>query len=302
MPELPEITVYVERLQALARGQSLQALRLGSPFILRTVEPRPETFLGRALESVGRIGKRIVMEFGGEHYAVIHLMIAGRLVWRPPAAALPRRVGLAAFDFPAGSLLLTEAGSKHRASLHLVSGAAGLASFDRGGVDVLQVSPEVFAAALRRQSRTLKRALTDPTIVDGIGNAYSDEILHRARLSPFVLTCTLDDGAISKLHRAAAQVLREWIARLREETGSGFPERVTPFRKEMAVHGKFGQACPVCGAPVQRVVYAENEANYCPGCQTGGRILADRSLSRLLKDDWPRTLEELEKLRPRSRD
>ncbi len=300
MPELPEITVYVERLRALAHGQSLRALRLTSPFVLRTVEPRPETFVGQTLESVGRIGKRIVMGFGDERYAVIHLMIAGRLLWRPSAAGLPGRVGLAAFDFSAGSLLLTEAGSKRRASLHLVSGAGALASFDRGGVDVLQVSPEVFGAALRRQSRTLKRALTDPTIVDGIGNAYSDEILHRAKISPFVLTGSLEDGAVSRLHRATTQVLNEWIARLREEAGSGFPEKVTPFRKEMAVHGKFGQVCPVCGAPVQRIVYAENEANYCPGCQTGGRILADRSLSRLLKDDWPRTLEELEKLRPRS--
>jgi formamidopyrimidine-DNA glycosylase len=207
-----------------------------------------------------------------------------------------------AFDFPTGTLLLTEASTKHRASLHLVSGSAGLSSFDRGGVNLLQTAPEALGVALRRQSRTLKRALTDPTIVDGIGNAYSDEILHRARLSPFALTGSLDDSEISRLHQAAVTVLTEWIARLRAEAGHKMPEKVTAFRKEMSVHGKYGRPCPVCGAPVQRIVYAENEANYCPGCQTGGRILTDRSLSRLLKTDWPKTLEELEHLRPSDRE
>jgi len=302
MPELPDITIYVERVQALAQGQPLLAIRLAGPFILRTVDPAPETFKGHVLETVSRTGKRILLGFDGEMYAVIHLMIAGRLRWREPDAAIPRRVGILAFDFPTGTLLLTEASTKHRASLHLVSGYSGLSAFDRGGVDLLQTTPEALGVALRRQSRTLKRALTDPTIVDGIGNAYSDEILHRARLSPFVLTGSLDDPEIFRLHQAAVIVLTEWIARLRAEAGQEMPEKVTAFRKEMAVHGKYGQPCPVCGAPVQRIVYAENEANYCPTCQTGGRILADRSLSRLLKKDWPKTLEELERLRPSDRE
>jgi formamidopyrimidine-DNA glycosylase len=266
--------------------------------VLRTVEPAADVFVGRELQDVDRIGKRIVLDFEGEHYAVIHLMIAGRLRWRAAESKPAKPTGILAFDFPAGSLILTEAGTKHRASLHLVSGKDQLASFDRGGVDVLQVSPQVLGAALRRENRTLKRALTDPTIVDGVGNAYSDEILHRARLSPFALTGSLGDAEVSRLRQAAVDVLTEWIGRLREEAGPGLPETVTAFHPEMAVHGKYGQPCPVCGAPVQRVVYAENEANYCPVCQTGGRILADRALSRLLKDDWPRTLEELERLKP----
>jgi formamidopyrimidine-DNA glycosylase len=297
VPELPDITLYVERLAALAQGQRLESIRLGNPFVLRTVQPRPDDFAGRTLEDVSRIGKRIVLGFDGELFAVIHLMIAGRLRWRPPGSALPKRRGLVAFYFHNGTLLFTEAGSKRRASLHLIEGPAGLAAFDRGGVDVLQATPQAFGDALRRQNRTLKRALTDPSIVDGIGNAYSDEILHRAGLSPFKLTDDLTDDEIIKLHQAAVDVVIEWTGRLRDEVGSGFPEKVTAFRPEMAVHGKHRQPCPICGSPVQRVVYAQNEMNYCPGCQTGGRILADRALSRLLKKDWPRTLEELERMR-----
>ena len=296
MPELPEVTVYAERVRACAQGQPLSALRIARPFVLRTVAPSPETFAGRQLVETSRIGKRIVLAFEGELFAVLHLMIAGRLHWRKAGAAIPKGNGLLAFDFPAGSLLLTEASTKRRASLHLVEGRAGLAQFERGGVDLLQATTPELAAALCRRNRTLKRALTDPTIVDGVGNAFSDEILHRARLSPFALTGGLSEEEIGRLHAAARATLTGWIVRLREQAGDGFPEKVTAFRPEMAVHGKYGQPCPVCGAPVQRIVYAENEANYCPGCQTGGRVLADRSLSRLLKDDWPRTIEDLERL------
>ncbi len=297
MPELPDITVYQERILAMAGGRRLSGIRIANPFILRTVDPPPATFAGCLLEGAGRIGKRILMEFTGEHFAVIHLMIAGRLHWRKPSAPIPKGNGMLAFDFEGGSLVLTEASTKRRASLHLVRGREGLAVFDRGGVDIMGEPEAGLAAALRRQNRTLKRALTDPGIVDGSGNAYSDEILHRARLSPFLLTGNLSDSDVARLHSAAREVVGEWVARLRAEAGDGFPEKVTAFRPEMAVHGKYGQPCPVCGAPVQRIVYAENEANYCPGCQTGGRVLADRSLSRLLKDDWPRTLDELERLK-----
>ena len=302
MPELPDITVYVERLRAFAGGSRLQRIRLGNPFVLRTVEPGPPEMVGRTLESVSRIGKRIVLGFDEESFAVIHLMIAGRLRWQKPGAALARKSGLAAFDFERGSLALTEAGSKHRASLHLLSGSADLARFDRGGIDVLRSSPEEFATALRGRNRTLKRALTDPAIVDGVGNAYSDEILHRARMSPFRLTYEMGESELMRLQEAAAEVLTEWTDRLRAEVGENFPEKVTAFRPEMAVHGKFGRPCPVCGARVQRIVYAENEANYCPGCQTGGKVFADRSLSRLLKNDWPRTLDDLEELNERRRE
>jgi formamidopyrimidine-DNA glycosylase len=293
LPELPDITIYVERLRDLVAGQRLTGLRLGNPFILRTVEPKPEAFIGRTLEDAGRIGKRIVLRFEGGLAAVIHLMILGRLLWRPPGALLPKGFGLAAFDFERGTLLLTERGSKRRAALHLIAGDDALADFDRGGVDLTRVSAGELALALRRQNRTLKRALSDATMVDGIGNAYSDEILHRAKLSPFKLTGGLSDEEIERLHGAARAVISGWIERYRAEVGAGFPERITSTRPEMAVHGKYRQPCPVCGAPVQRIVYAENEANYCPGCQTEGRILADRALSRLLRDDWPRTLEEL---------
>ncbi len=296
MPELPDVTIYVERLRAYVEGKPLVRLRLGSPFVLRTVEPRPEAFAGRKLQSVTRIGKRIVLGFEGDLFAVVHLMIAGRLRWRKAGASISGKNGLAAADFPDGALVLTEAGSKRRASLHLVSGAEGLEAFDRGGVDVLKASPLQFIEALRRQNRTLKRALTDPSIVDGVGNAYSDEILHRARTSPFKLTRDVPEDELRRLHAAAVEVLAEWIERLHAQVGDGFPDKVTAFRPEMAVHGKYGEPCPVCGAPVQRIVYADNEANYCPGCQTGGKVFADRSLSRLLKSDWPRTLEELEEL------
>ena len=296
MPELPDITVYVERIAALAQEQRLESIRIGNPFVLRTVQPKLDSFSGCYLREVGRIGKRIVLSFDNDLFAIIHLMIAGRLRWRPPGAKLPKKLGLAAFAFENGTLLFTEAGSKRRASLHLVEGSGGLADFERGGLDVLKATPQVLGDVLRTKNRTLKRALTDPTIVDGIGNAYSDEILHRARLSPFKLTGGLTDDEIAELHQAAVDVVNEWIGRLRDEVGDGFPEKVTAFRPEMAVHGKYGQPCPVCGIKVQRVVYAENEMNYCPGCQTGGKLFADRALSRLLKKDWPRTLEELERL------
>jgi len=298
VPELPDITVYVEGIRALACSQPLLALRVKSPFFLRSVDPPPEAFVGRRLEGVHRIGKRIAMEFEGDVYAVIHLMIAGRLQWAAASEKFPAN-GIAAFDFPNGTLFVTEAGTKHRASLHLVHGEGALAPFDRGGVSVFDDPPEAFAAALRRENRTVKRALTDPEIVDGIGNAYSDEILHRARMSPYTQTGSLDDAEIERLRSAAVEVLSEWTDRLRKEAGPTLPAKVTAFHKEMAVHGKYGKPCPVCGTPVQRLVYAENEANYCPTCQTGGKVLADRALSRLLKDDWPRTLDELEKLKKR---
>ena len=298
MPELPDVTIYVERLQALALGQQLSSLLIGIPFVLRTYDPTPQAFSGRILQDVRRIGKRIVLSLDGDLHAVIHLMIAGRLRWRPPGTKLPKKIGLVAFNFGTGSLLFTEAGSKRRASLHLVSGSEALADFDRGGVDLFQIDAQALGDTLRRENRTLKRALTDPTIVDGIGNAYSDEILHRSQLSPFKLTRNVTDEEIERLHTAALNLIKEWIHRFRVEVGEGFPEKVTAFRPEMAVHGKYNDPCPVCGSPVQRIVYAENEANYCPGCQTDGRILKDRALSRLLKDDWPRTLEELARIRP----
>ncbi|MHB9058310.1 MAG: DNA-formamidopyrimidine glycosylase family protein, partial [Bacillota bacterium] len=297
MPELPDVTIYVERIKALVGGQPLQRITVSSPFVLRTAEPRPDAFSGRVIEDARRMGKRIILEFEGDLFVVIHLMIAGRLRWLSSGAKVPKKLLLAGFEFPNGTLALTEAGTKHRASLHLVSGSSGLAAFERGGIDLLKASPDEFGAALRRQNRTLKRALTDPNIVDGIGNAYSDEILHRARLSPFKLTGGLAPAEVNTLHQAAVQVLTGWIERLGAEVGSGFPGKVTAFRPEMAVHGKYGQPCPVCGAPVQRIVYADNEANYCPGCQTGGRVLADRALSQLLHEDWPRTLEELESMK-----
>jgi formamidopyrimidine-DNA glycosylase len=294
MPELPDVALYVERLAALASGHTLEHVRLASPFLVRTVTPGLSEAEGRRVQLVRRLGKRIVISLEGELHLVIHLMIAGRLHWRQALAALPKKVGLAAFDFSSGTLLLTEAGSKRRASLHVMRGEAALAAFDRGGVEVLEVSLEVFRAALRQENHTLKRALTDPTLFSGIGNAYSDEILHRARLSPLALTRKLTDPQAEELFDAARATLSEWVERLRGETGDGFPEKVTAFRDGMAVHGRYGKPCPVCGSPVRRIVYAANEANYCARCQTGGRLLADRALSRLLKGDWPRTLEELE--------
>jgi formamidopyrimidine-DNA glycosylase len=297
MPELPDLTVYVERLEALLAGQRLARVRLGSPFVLRSVDPPLRDFEGRALERVQRLGKRIVLGFEQSRFLVVHLMIAGRLRWRKPGVAVPRKRGLAAFDFPAGTVLFTEESTKKRASLTAVRGAEALAELDPGGLEIPGSSLAGFEARLRRENHTLKRALTDPRIFSGIGNAYSDEILHRGRLSPFKQTGALDAQEVARLHRAAQDVLREWTERLRAEVGGGFPEVVTAFREGMAVHGRHGQPCPDCGAPVQRIVYAENEANYCAGCQTGGRLLADRALSRLLKKNWPQTLDELEEHR-----
>jgi len=289
--------VYLEALQRRILNQPLEELRLGSPFLLRTVRPPVDQLKGRRVVALKRIGKRIVFGFEGDLWLVLHLMIAGRLHWRERGARLVRKIGLAAFDFPPGTLILTEAGTKRRASLHLVQGEQALAALDPGGLEVLGSVPEQFAKTLTRRNHTLKRALCDPALFSGIGNAYSDEILHAARLSPVALTQKLGVEQIQRLHTAVQRVLLEWTRRLRREAGDSFPENVTAFRPEMAVHGKFGQPCPVCGARVQRIRYADNETNYCPGCQTGGKLLADRSLSLLLKKDWPRTPEELEEMR-----
>lgn len=299
MPELPDVTLYIETLTPRVVGQPLERLRIVSPFLLRSVEPPPAAFVGRRVEALRRLGKRIVFAFAGERYAVVHLMIAGRFRWAAPGARVPGRLGLAAFDFPTGTLLLTEASAKKRAALHLVQGAAALAAHDPGGLEPLGATPEAFAAALRRESHTLKRALTDPHLFSGIGNAYSDEILHAARLSPVQLTGRLDDAAVARLHAAVQTTLQHWLDALRAEFAGRVPGagEVTAFRPGFAVHGRYGKPCPVCATPVQRIRYADNETNYCPTCQTGGRLLADRSLSRLLKADWPRTLEELETLR-----
>ena len=299
MPELPDVTVYVEALAARTAGAALEQVRLASPFLLRTVEPAPEACRGRRVAGVRRLGKRVVIALEGELFLAVHLMIAGRLHWTQAGAAVPKRRGLAAFDFSSGTLLLTEAGSTRRAALHVVGGEEGLAALDRGGIEPLEAGLEVFRGSLRRESHTLKRALTDPRLFSGIGNAYSDEILHRARLSPARLTVQLAEAEIERLWTATRDVLAEWTERLRREAGDAFPEHVTAFREGMAVHGRYGEPCPDCGAPVQRIVYAANEANYCARCQTGGRLLADRALSRLLRSDWPRTLEELERGRGR---
>lgn len=302
MPELPDITIYVEALTARIIDQPIERIRLVSPFLLRTAVPPIRSVEGKAISRVSRLGKRIVLEVGSEElFLVLHLMIAGRLHWKPVGTKVPGKVGLAAFDFPNGTLLLTEASTKKRAALQLIQGRSALAELDRGGINVLDATPEAFVDALRRENHTLKRALTDPTLFDGIGNAYSDEVLHRARLSPLKLTSRLNDEEIGRLHLAARQTLLEWIDRLRVETAERFPEKVTAFRSEMAVHGRYGQPCPVCGTPVQRIAYAENEANYCPTCQTNGKLLADRSLSRLLRADWPKTLDELEQRRASTR-
>jgi formamidopyrimidine-DNA glycosylase len=298
VPELPDLEAYLAALRARILDSSLESLRLANPFLLRSVAPPPSAVQGRKVEDLLRLGKRLVVALEGEYFLVLHLMIAGRLHWKKKGAPIPKRRGLAAFDFDSGTLLLTEAGTKKRASLHLVSGREALAAHDPGGLEVLDADLEGFAAALTRERHTLKRALTDPRIFSGIGNAYSDEILHRAGLSPFKQTARLSEGAIEALFDATRSTLREWTARLVRETGEKFPEKVTAFRPEMAVHGRYEKPCPVCAAPVQRIVYAETEANYCPGCQTEGKILADRVLSRLLKDDWPRTLEELERRFP----
>jgi formamidopyrimidine-DNA glycosylase len=295
MPELPDIAVYVEAVAARVVGQPLLRLRLGSPFLLRSADPPIRTAEGKRVVAVRRLGKRVVLALEEDLFLALHLMIAGRLHWKDPGAKLPGRVGLAAFDFPSGALVLTEAGTKRRAALHLVRGEAALAALDRGGLEPLGARREDFEAALRRENHTLKRALTDPALFSGIGNAYSDEILHRARLSPVKLTSRLEAEEVARLHAATQEVLTEWTDRLRREADGGFPEGVTAFREEMAVHGRHRLPCPVCGTPVQRIVRAENEVNYCPRCQTGGQILSDRSLARLLKEDWPRTIEELEK-------
>jgi formamidopyrimidine-DNA glycosylase len=297
VPELPDVTVYVERLRALTIGQPLEALRIASVFVLRSVSPSPRELAGAKVVSVDRLGKRIVVGLDGDRFIVIHLMIAGRLRWKARGEKIPGKVGLAAFDFPNGTLVFTEVSKKKRASIHIVAGRTALADFDRGGLDVFGATAKEFAERLRSERHTVKRALTDPTLFDGIGNAYSDEILHAAKLSPFRMTSSMTDAEVATLHRACVDMLTLWTARSREEigdAGDAFPDKVTAFRPEMAVHGKYGQPCPVCGTPVQRIVYADNEANYCPTCQTEGRLLADRSLSRLLKEDWPRTLEELE--------
>ena len=294
MPELPDIVVYAEAIERHAGGRRLERVRLASPFVLRSVEPPLSAFDGRDLRRVRRLGKRLVLDFGEAHFIVVHLMIAGRLRWRARGAKVPGRVGLASFDFESGSVILTEAGTKKRASVRAVRGEDALAALDPGGIDVFTSTPTEFADAIGRESHTLKRTLTDPRLLSGIGNAYSDEILHRARLSPLRLTRHLQADEIERLRAAACTVLAEWTSRLRDEVGEGFPEKVTAFRAEMAVHGRFGQPCPVCGSPVQRISYAENECNYCATCQTGGRLLADRAMSRLLRDDWPRSLDEWE--------
>ncbi|HEX6104107.1 MAG TPA: DNA-formamidopyrimidine glycosylase family protein [Gemmatimonadales bacterium] len=294
MPELPDVVVYLECLQPRILGRVLERVRIVNPFVLRTHQPPIGTADGRTVTGLSRLGKRIVLELEDELFLVIHLMIAGRLRWRPPGGKPPGRPALASFGFEYGTLVLTEAGSKRRASLHLVRGRGALEPFARGGLEVLEADASAFARRLRSERHTLKRALTDPRLFSGIGNAYSDEILHRARLSPLTLTNRLDDESVSRLHAAARAVLQEWVGRLRSETGEAFPEKVTAFREGMAVHGRYGQPCPVCGAPVQRIRYADNETNYCARCQTGGRLLADRALSRLLREDWPRSLEELD--------
>jgi formamidopyrimidine-DNA glycosylase len=304
MPELPDITVYVERVSDLIRGRPLEKIRLASPFLLRTVSPPIESFAGREVTEVLRRGKRIVFAFPGEAYLALHLMVAGRLHWKPRAAGaapppVPKGNGLMALDFPNGSLILTESGTKKRAALHAVEGAERLLALFPVGLEPLTASPEEFAAALRRENHTLKRSLTDPRIFSGIGNSYSDEILHRARLSPVLLTSKITDAQIEALRAAVRETLSTWTEHLRAESAGGFPEKVTAFRKEMAVHGRYGLPCPVCGKPVQRIRHAENETNYCAVCQTGGKLLADRALSSLLRKDWPRSLEEMEKMAAR---
>lgn len=295
MPELPDIVVYIEALQTRVLGERVIGVRIASPSVLRTYDPPYDASVGRTVTGLSRVGKRIAMELDdGALYLVFHLMIAGRLHWEAPGKAIPRRVGLAAVDFASGSLVLTERGTHKRAGIWLFDDWDGVSSLDRGGVEPLEVSVDEFAAALKSENRTLKRALTDPRIISGIGNAYSDEILWTARLSPVKRTSQLDEAEVHRLHDAVVSSLSEWTDSLRAEVGEGWPTKVTAFRDDMAVHGKYGQACPRCGSPVQRIVYAANETNYCATCQTGGKLLADRSLSRLLKDDWPKTIEELE--------
>jgi formamidopyrimidine-DNA glycosylase len=294
MPELPDLTVYVESLIPRIVGQTFEGVRLASPFLLRTAVPPLSAAQGKTVRGVTRLGKRIIIELDDELFLVLHLMIAGRLYWHDHGKAIQGKIGLAAFDFSSGTLLLNEASQKKRAALYLVKGRATLQEFDRGGLEVMDASFDEFQQRLLAENHTLKRSLTDPDLFAGIGNAYSDEILHRAKMSPVKMTRTLQHGEVERLFASTHEVLQEWIDRLRQEAGASFPEKVTAFRKDMAVHGKYNQPCPVCGTPVQRIVHAENESNYCPTCQTGGKLLADRALSRLLKADWPRSIEELE--------
>ena len=293
MPELPDVTVYLEALESRIAGQTLERVKLSSPFVLRSFDPPLDAVNARVVRGVRRIGKRIVLDLGEGLFAVIHLMIAGRLYWRAPGEKRRPQGALASFEFPNGTLHFTEAGTRKRASLTIVRGEDALAAIDPGGIEPLEASLREFDAALRRESHTLKRALTDPRLFSGIGNAYSDEILHAARLSPLKLTRSLTEEESRRLQKAVRETLMSWTDILRAESGDKFPQKVTAFREGMAVHGRYKQPCPVCGSPVQRIVYAENECNYCATCQTGGKLLADRSLSRLLKDDWPKTIDDL---------
>ena len=297
MPELPDILLYLHALRPRVVGRQVQRIRLVSPFLLRSVDPPLSAVDGKTIVDLHRLGKRVVFEAEGELFLVFHLMIAGRFRWKPAGAAVPGKVGLLAIDFEQGTLVMTEAGTKRQAKLHVVQGRDALAQHDPGGLEVLEASLPAFAEALTTENHTLKRSLTDPHVFSGIGNAYSDEILHAARLSPFKQTSSLTDEEVRRLYEATRDTLTGWTNRLQDETGEEFPEKVTAFREGMAVHGRYGKPCPVCGTPVQRIVYASNEANYCVNCQTGGRLLADRSLSRLLREDWPRTLDELEQRR-----
>ena len=299
MPELPDILLYLHALRPRVVGQRVSGVRLVSAFLLRSIDPPLASVEGRIVTDLHRLGKRVVFELERELFLVFHLMIAGRFRWRPAGASVPGKVGLMALDFDAGTLIMTEAGTKRQASLYVVQGREALERHNPGGLEVLNIDLATFVEALRRDNHTLKRALTDPHLFSGIGNAYSDEILHAARLSPFKQTAALTSEEAARLFDATRSVLSSWIDRLQSETGSDFPEKVTAFREGMAVHGRYGKPCPVCGSPVQRIAYASNEANYCVACQTGGRLLADRSLSRLLREDWPRTLEELERRRGR---
>lgn len=294
MPELPDIVVYLEALEKRVLNQPLQALRLQNPFLLRTYDPPVDALVGKRVIGLDRVGKRIVLQFEDDLFLVIHLMIAGRLHWKGVQAKPPGKIGMATFSFPDGTLVLTEAGSKKRASMHVFQGGEGVRGQDRGGMEILDSSLEQFREALLRENHTVKRSLTDPRLFSGIGNAYSDEILHHARLSPLTWTSRLSPEEIEQLWQSTKEVMQAWIDRLRRQYGDKFPEKVTAFRPEMAVHGRYDQPCPVCGTAVQRIVYADNETNYCPRCQTGGKVLADRSLSRLLKDDWPKTIDEWE--------
>jgi formamidopyrimidine-DNA glycosylase len=293
VPELPDVTVYVEAIAKRIINQPLQTLRLGNPFVLRTVDPPPPALAGKRVINVRRLGKRIVIDFEDDLFIVIHLMIAGRFKWLAAGAKLPGKMGLAAFDFPNGTLLLTEAGSKRRASIHIVRGEEAVRAHDPGGIEPLEISIDDFRAALTRERHTLKRTLTDPHVFSGIGNAYSDEILHRARLSPVQMTTNLSDEEIARLYDAVRRTLVDWTERLRAEALHRFPEKVTAFRPDFAAHGRYGKPCPDCGTPIQHIVYSENETNYCARCQTGGKLLADRALSKLLHSDWPKSIDEL---------